>query len=259
MKYNTEDPKWVHFYPNFNSSMYVEKAGYFDERPEVHTSVTQLIALLAMIVLLFYSTYALLLLPLVFFGWGTLFIHLPFKTGLQDCESPAWGFDYHHNKIWIYIGGSDNYGGGAEYKTITMPWDYTWVRTSTLCIPYAGQECWIDETKAQRAKWEQDALISWDKYIDISKWKETYEYTDKRNGTRVNATVCVVEREWRPIGLQFTKLFAKTSKAIEVEFSDEVGRGKGSWKGGAIGCSYVMKPNETPLECLRRMEKERDL
>ena len=37
----------------------------------------------------------------------------------------------------------------------------------------------------------------------------------------------------------------------------EVGKKKGSWKGGCIGCSYDSKPGETPEECLKRMEKER--
>jgi hypothetical protein len=42
-----------------------------------------------------------------------------------------------------------------------------------------------------------------------------------------------------------------------IEFNDEVGERTGSWKGGTLGCGYNLLPNETPLECLRRMEKER--
>jgi hypothetical protein len=38
---------------------------------------------------------------------------------------------------------------------------------------------------------------------------------------------------------------------------DEVGEEAGSWKGGVLGCGYTLLPNETPLQCLRRMEKER--
>jgi hypothetical protein len=39
--------------------------------------------------------------------------------------------------------------------------------------------------------------------------------------------------------------------------SKECGERKGSWKGGTLGCSYELLPNETPLDCLKRMEKER--
>lgn len=30
-----------------------------------------------------------------------------------------------------------------------------------------------------------------------------------------------------------------------------------SWKGGTIGCGYALRPNESPYECLKRMEQER--
>jgi hypothetical protein len=48
------------------------------------------------------------------------------------------------------------------------------------------------------------------------------------------------------------------STTLDVKFDDEVGERSGSWKGGTIGCSYEMLPNETPEQTLRRMEKERE-
>ena len=47
------------------------------------------------------------------------------------------------------------------------------------------------------------------------------------------------------------------NRYIEIEFDGEVGKDKGSWKGGCIGCSYNLLPGETPEECIKRMEKER--
>jgi hypothetical protein len=52
-------------------------------------------------------------------------------------------------------------------------------------------------------------------------------------------------------------LFSKISTDIDVNFDKEVGKKKGSWKGGVTGCGYKMRKSESPLECLRRMEKER--
>jgi len=125
MKYITENPEWVSFYPRFNSSLYLEKASYFDERPQINTSVTQLVVLLMLPTLCYLSIWFMLLVPFVFFGWGKLYINLPIKTGIQDCDSAAWGFNYHDNKIWIYIGGGGNFEGGKKWKTITMPWNYS--------------------------------------------------------------------------------------------------------------------------------------
>ena len=48
------------------------------------------------------------------------------------------------------------------------------------------------------------------------------------------------------------------NRYIKVEFDGEVGKDKGSGKGGCIGCSYNILPNETPEDCIRRMEKERN-
>lgn len=85
-----------------------------------------------------------------------------------------------------------------------------------------------------------------------------YRYLLK-NGTvqeRV-ATVHVERWEWRPRCLQWTKLFAKVRKSIDVLFSDEVGERSGSWKGGCTGCGYDLLLGETPEQCLRRMERNR--
>lgn len=245
-KYQTEDPTWVSFYPKFNSGFYVEKAGYFDERPQVHTGLTQLIALALLFVLPFFTLWALLLIPFVLFGWGKLFINLPIHTGIQDGESAAWGFGYHHNKIWIYIGGGGNNEGGRKWKTFTMPWDLTWVRTSILLN---------DDT------WEHEYPLNHKNFYEDS-WKEKqkswqYDYTDRYDGTTIPTTIYVEEREWRPLWFMWTSLFAKKRRSIDIHFSKEVGKEKGSWKGGVLGTGYELLPNEEPLECLKRMEKER--
>lgn len=51
--------------------------------------------------------------------------------------------------------------------------------------------------------------------------------------------------------------FKQIEDSIDVKFSDEVGPERGSWKGGCIGCGYDLKPKETAIQCLRRMERER--
>jgi len=74
--------------------MYVEAAGYFDERPIIHTSITQLLMLLILPIITYISLWSVLLIPLLFIGYGATYIHLPIKTGINDCESAAWGFNY---------------------------------------------------------------------------------------------------------------------------------------------------------------------
>lgn len=85
-----------------------------------------------------------------------------------------------------------------------------------------------------------------------------YTYTLKRGEVQNRtATVHVERMSWRPKCLRWTRLLEKSRTSIEVSFSDEVGERSGSWKGGCIGCGYEIKPGETPLETLSRMERER--
>lgn len=255
MKFLTEDShdlKWVSFYPKFNSSLFVEKAGYFDERPQLHTSVTQLIVLFLLPFLAYQSLWFLFLIPLVFFGWGVLYINLPIHTGIQDCDSAAWGFNYHNNTAWFYIGGGGNMEGGKKWKVIHMPWEMDWIRTSYL-LKGGG---WFNETKGNITKWDGYEYGSYN-WLNENKWQETHPYIDSYDNETVNATISVEEREWRPRGAKWTSLFAHKKREIKIEFDKEVGKEKGSWKGGCIGCGYDLLPNETPLQCLKRMEAER--
>lgn len=86
-----------------------------------------------------------------------------------------------------------------------------------------------------------------------------YTYT-LRNGEvqKTTAKFYVDELEWRwRIFHPFAIGPKKVLRCISVEFTESIGEGVGSWKGGTYGCGYEMLPNETPLETLRRMEKER--
>lgn len=81
-----------------------------------------------------------------------------------------------------------------------------------------------------------------------------YTYTLKRGEVQKRNATIYVERmihryKWTPI--------RRVREYIDVRFDGEVGERSGSWKGGCTGCSYSLNPGETPLECLRRMERER--
>jgi hypothetical protein len=137
--------------------------------------------------------------------------------------------------------------GGSKWWTWDIPFvTKDWVRTSILL----KDDTWEHETQGNRKEFWKD------------EWKQkqkswTYEYTDKYDGEIIPTTIYVDEREWRPKWLKWTSLFAKKNRGIDVHFSKECGRQKGSWKGGTIGCGYELLKNENPIDCLKRMEKER--
>jgi hypothetical protein len=225
MKYKTEDPSWVTFFPTYCEGFYIAKAGYFDERPEVVTSVTQLLVLAALPLLLTYSLWFLLLLPLLIVGWGELFIHLPIKTGLEQAESAQWGIDYHNQQLWLYLGGTPK---GTSYivKSIDLPW--AWVFHER-------------KIKLSNGVWVPIYSTSFDRPPIASQ----IEQQVLPDGT--TAILCVVEAEYRRKWLKWATLFNKKQKSILVYLPD-----------GLRG-SYTMGKNKTPLEAFWRIQKEGNL
>jgi hypothetical protein len=216
------ESKYLIFYFNWCFDISFEKCGYFDNRPRI-------------------------ILGLIFFR---LTLILPFKNEWTDeCDPPKWGIAIHNNTFWIYKGGKGNLDGGNKWWTWDIPFiTKDWVRTSVLLkddtwaneYPKKRQDFYMDEWKQKQKSWQ-------------------YDYTDSYDGEIIPTTIYVEEREWRPKWLKWTRLFNTIDRTIDVNFSKECGSKKGSWKGGTIGCSYKLLPNEEPIDCLKRMEKERKL
>jgi hypothetical protein len=98
----------------FSSGLFLESSGYFDERPVLYISITQVMAFLAMPFLLQTSLWFLLLLPLTMFGLGEMIVFLPIKTGVQKGESPMYGFRIIEGDLVLLL--------GAKIEVIEFPW-----------------------------------------------------------------------------------------------------------------------------------------
>lgn len=196
--------------------------GYFDNRPRIHFSP----------------------------GLFHLTIKFPFRNKWTDeCDPPEWGIAYHGKTLFIHRGGKGNMKGGGKWWSFYAPWSFQWVRTSYL----RKDGSWEHELKGDKRMLHRS---EWDHLW----WSEKYPYTyTLKNGTVQNriATVKVEEREWRWHWFKWSKLPRRISTTISVDFDDEVGESTGSWKGGTLGCGYELKRSESPLNCLRRMERER--
>ena len=130
------------------------------------------------------------------------------------------------------------------------PFRWVRVRHEVRCMDLAEQKVWWEPFVGS---WERD------KEPDC-RYEESHPYTYVLESGTVQdrvATVYVDRMAWRPKCLWWTGLIEKVRASIVVRFNDEVGERSGSWKGGTVGCSYKLRDGETPLQCLRRMEKER--
>lgn len=240
-KWYTFYPKWSGFHISYNL------AGYFDSRPQF----------------------------VFHFIWGKLYLYLPWihlhtnpylsdeeksnmnrknvldsilgkksknyikKVPYEECDPPRYGVYYHERCFWFPYGNN-------KVKCLHLPWEKDWFRTSYM----RKDKNWEHEFQNDRKEfWDKD------KWIDILHY-ETHPYTyTLEDGTiqYSDATLSIVEREWRWRNFKWVKWIHDIDRSIDIEFSSPIGK----HKGGTTGCSYTMLPNESPYDCLKRMEKER--
>lgn len=168
--------------------------------------------------------------------WGVQLFFLWIKLGKYKVPPPeiweSWGWYYCQEELFSSL--HLNWGHG-RCKIIDMPWSWNHIRHEYMLkaggfVEFVGHEVGSDAYKRHFP----------------------YVYTLKSGEVQNRvAEVTVERRTWKSLWRR------KVSMYIDVRFDQEVGERTGSWKGGTLGCGYDLGINETPYECLKRMEKER--
>lgn len=90
----------------------------------------------------------------------------------------------------------------------------------------------------------------------------TFAFVDY-DGEELTATTKIEEREWH-FGTKWCKWLSwftkpKVMRSLDILFSGETGKRKGSWKGGTIGHSIVMLPGELHRAAFKRYCAEHNM
>lgn len=196
---------------------------------------------------------------------GQSFIRLPFldrwfKERYDGCSlnNPRFGFSW-------------TFAGSGDHPTLRV----SWMRKSTsFDMPWQWRY-WSREYLGQDGEWHVTKYARLDdggkveEPVQAPAWSEQHSYHYMLDNGVVQEVVATIERtrckrEWLWFGEKgwLNRLLRKVSPSrqdqyIDIQFSDEVGARRGSWKGGTIGCAWEMRPGETPREALRRMQRER--
>lgn len=193
-------------------------------------------------------------------GWPNIYLKLPFLPARQPRDEGGmdkWGFSLCGDSF-----AAVHLNWGARTKIFGMPWEWTFYRHSILA---QDGRSWITELDRLRPRRDDvpiglPAQIDWFRFADLPRWTKElpYRYVLRSGAVQDRvATISVEEREWRWRWLAWLPFPRRIQRSIDVRFSDEVGERAGSWKGGCVGCGYTLLSDETPEECLRRMESER--
>lgn len=156
-------------------------------------------------------------------GFITLAFSFPWSKVVPDqqCSGPEYGFKFYSDMLWIYFGKSTGWSKDPrKYIAIDMPWQ--WRHAGTEIIGPAQQ----------------------------------HDYHYLLRSLEVQHRIATIQPE-QTRWIRYWVPWVKMSRYINVDFDGEVGERTGSWKGGCTGCAYEINRNETPIECLRRMERER--
>lgn len=109
--------------------------------------------------------------------------------------------------------------------------------------------------------------------LRLDHWHKEHEYAERLSrrvytfldydGEEIEARCRIEEREWR-FGegwFMWLHLFRKPiiRRSLDIRFTKETGRRKGSWKGGTIGHGIDMKPGESIDDAFKRYCAEHDM
>lgn len=192
------------------------------------------------------------------------------RKGYWEHIMRDYGFSFTPDALHVRYGIQPGYWSARDpknsdhSKVFWYPWKLTHVRHSILDlnqkIVYTSKE-WDNLTKP---KWNMKHPQAFH-FIQDASCIAFFDYYDKYNDCTVTARAYVEEREWHMGLWKWMRLFTKNfewgrfiRRELYVEFFEEVGPRKGSWKGGVMGCSLYIRPGETTHEAIERFKNEWD-
>jgi hypothetical protein len=170
--------------------------------------------------------------------------------GPNDMERRGYGFSWRWGQDWQ---GDIHWQWGKRSGIRSMPWGWNKQKGD-----YRSEYLAIDGQWYSRDVFPHEWVPDEDRGPAPAKVSEPYPYLTNRGKFQGDITATAhMERThmiYRVFGIAAKRV---TKHSISVSFDKEVGSERGSWKGGAVGCSYDMKPGETISETIHRMRRER--
>lgn len=172
-------------------------------------------------------------------------------AGYWDEHPREYGFCLHEGHLSIYLGPQTHDSTTTKSWSCFLPWtDWRHIRKSLY--DDKGEHFWTEwDTKRREFRTSWRATDAAEKACPARVF-----VIEDVDGKHIRATTRIVVREWR-LGTKWCKwlsLFARPRirRSLNIEFNEEVGPEKGSWKGGLIGTGIDMLPGELHEAAFRR-------
>ena len=170
-----------------------------------------------------------------------------------DIEPREFGFSIAEGSLHVRFGRQSNDSKTEKNLCYFLPWtQWRHVRRS-----FYGLNGELIATSNERANRLKDGMKKWEREQAMAEATPTVSFQlDDFDGERIIVTTRIEEREWR-FGEGWFKWLSffrkpKISRSLDLHFSAETGKRKGSWKGGTIGHAIEMQPGELHEPAFRR-------
>jgi hypothetical protein len=165
-----------------------------------------------------------------------------------DEHAREYGFTYSERSIHVHYGAQTHDSTTSRVKVLELPW-LSWRHVRHSFYDLNGYHYWTAPLRRSFEDWQE--LEAKEKACP----SVTFEFEDF-DGERITARTHIEEREWH-LGTGWFKWMSlfrrpRIHRSLDIEFSKETGKRKGSWKGGTIGHSIEMLPAELHESAFRR-------
>lgn len=170
------------------------------------------------------------------------------EGGYWKVHRREWGFSLHEGFLQIFYGTQADDSALDQGWSKFLPWtQWRHVRKSYYGLDGEHLRAWKD--RRGYAAFEEQ------REFEETMPKRTFSFRDY-DGEEIEAVTHIEEREWK-FGegwFKWLSLFcrSKVRRDLDINFSKEVGREKGSWKGGTVGHSIEMLDGELHAEAFQR-------
>ena len=172
-------------------------------------------------------------------------------------DERRYGFSYCEGYLQIFKGRSTGDSSTDKTKGYFLPWT-EWRHVRFSLYDLNGEHFWT-ETKQEKGKID-NFQARWDAEEKCPSMSFIFADFD---GEVIEAKTKIEEREWR-FGEGWFKWLSwfckpKIKRSLDIRFSKETGKRKGSWKGGTTGHAIEMYPGELHELAFRRYCHKHDM
>lgn len=176
--------------------------------------------------------------------------------GYWDTGAREYGFTLYDGHLSIALGRVTNDSSTEQRWGCFLPWTQ-WRHVRRSLYGLDGEHVWTEPP--QKGKGYNPAHWDATQAAEEACPTRSFAFLDY-DGERLTVRSRIEEREWR-FGtgrFKWLSLFRspKVSRSLDLRFSGETGSRKGSWKGGTIGHSIEMLPDELHEAAFRRYCQE---